>query len=80
MEESGDEELEAVVVDPVCGTPVLAGGPGTVSLHHGGRTWRFCCEACRGHFATLVQRAILADALVAGRLLSPRERPRWSVA
>jgi YHS domain-containing protein len=80
MEELGGEELEAVVVDPVCETPVIAGAPGTLSLQHGGHTWRFCSEACRGHFVRQLQRAILADALAAGRLLSPRERQRWSVA
>lgn len=74
------EEQDVVVIDPVCGAPVLAGDQDTVSLRHAGRTWRFCSQACRGRFARQAERALLEEALHAGRLLALRGRARWGVA
>jgi len=74
------EELDAVVIDPVCGAPVLAGDRETVSLRHAGRTWRFCSQACRGRFAREAERAVLDEALRAGRLFGLRGRARWGTA
>lgn len=76
----GGEELEAVVVDPVCGAPVLAGDPATLTLRYAGRSWHFCGSACRARFAQEAERALLAEALRAGRLLSYRARARWGSA
>ena len=78
----GDEAKSsgAVVVDPVCGKPLLALGVATVSLDHAGRTWHFCGQACRGRFALLAEHAVLGEALRAGRLLRRGARPRWGVA
>jgi YHS domain-containing protein len=76
----GGEELEAAAIDPVCGAAVAAGQPGSASLRHAGRTWRFCGPACRGRFARLAEQALLSEALRAGRLLSRRSRARWGVA
>lgn len=76
----GGDELEAVVVDPVCGSPVLAGDPGTLTLRYAGRGWHFCSSACRARFAQEAERALLAEALRAGRLLSYRARARWGSA
>lgn len=76
----GGEELEAVVVDPICGEPVLAGDPATVTLRYAGRGWHFCSDACRARFAQAAERALLAEALRAGRLLSHRGRARWGSA
>jgi YHS domain-containing protein len=79
-EHGGGEEPEAVVVDPVCGAPVVAGDAATVSLRHAGHTWRFCGPGCRTRFARLAEQALLAEALRAGRLLLPRARVRWGSA
>jgi len=73
-------EQDAVVIDPICGAPVLVGDEETVSLRHAGRTWRFCSQDCRGRFAQQAERAVLEQALRAGRLLSLRGRFRWGSA
>ena len=75
----GDEE-DVVVVDPVCGEPVLPGDGATVSLRHHGRTWRFCGPVCRAHFLELAERARMGEALKTGRFFSPDRRVRWGVA
>jgi YHS domain-containing protein len=80
MREDGGEELELVVIDPVCGAAVPAGDAATVSLRHAGHTWRFCGQGCRTRFAWLAERARLGEALRAGRLLVPRARVRWGAA
>jgi YHS domain-containing protein len=73
------EEQDVVVIDPICGAPVLAGDLETVSLRHAGRTWRFCSQDCCGRFARQAEQAILEESLRAGRLLTPRGRARWGV-
>lgn len=70
----------AVEIDPVCGAPVSPAAEGAVVLRHAGRSYRFCSQACRGRFAREAERAALGEALVAGRLLSHRARPRWGLA
>jgi len=75
-----DGEQDAVVVDPVCGAPILADDEATMSLRHGGTTWRFCGQACRTQFIRLAERARMGEALKTGRFFSPRERVRWGVA
>jgi YHS domain-containing protein len=74
------EEQGAVVIDPICGAPVLVGDEETLSLRLAGRTWSFCSQGCRGRFAQQAERAVLEEALRAGRLLSRRARARWGVA
>ncbi len=74
------EAEQAATVDPVCGAPVAAGDARAVSLEVGGRTFRFCGPACRGHFARAAERAALAEALRAGRLFRHRGRVRWGTA
>lgn len=74
------EELAAAGIDPICGAPVPAGDAASVSLRHAGQTWRFCGPECRARFARTLERARLAEALRAGRLLTHRARPRWGAA
>lgn len=78
--DDGGEDLEVVVVDPVCGEPLVASDEETVTLSHEGRVFRFCGPACRASFARQVERAVLAEALTGGRLLAQRARARWGVA
>jgi YHS domain-containing protein len=70
----------AMVVDPVCGKPLLALGVATVRLDHAGQTWHFCGPACLGRFARLAEHAVLDEALRAGRLLRRGARARWGTA
>lgn len=74
------EEEDGVVIDPICGEPVLVGDEDTLSLCLAGRTWRFCSQDCRGRFARRAERAVLEEALKAGRLLTLRGRARWGTA
>jgi YHS domain-containing protein len=74
------EAQEAEAVDPICGSAVRPDDRGAASLRHAGRTWRFCGPACRALFARRAERAVLAEALRAGRLLSHRGRVRWGAA
>lgn len=74
------DEAGAVVVDPVCGAPILASDPATVALRLHDRTWRFCGERCRTRFIGLAERARVGEAWRTGRLFAPRQRVRWGVA
>ena len=74
----GDEA--AVVVDPVCGTALLAGEGGVVVVEHHERTWRFCSERCRDRFLHIAERVRLDEAARRGALFAPGARVRWAQA
>lgn len=74
------DEGEGMVLDPVCGQPVLLSDDDTVSLRHHGRLFHFCGAACRGRFISLADRIRLEEAAKRGALFEPRARIRWGVA
>jgi YHS domain-containing protein len=72
------EADEGVAVDPVCGRPLLT--EDAERLVHRGRTVHFCSTGCRDRFARAAERVRLDEALHAGWLFNPGERPRWGTA
>ena len=69
---------EAVVVDPVCGCPVLV--EDAASAEHDGHTFHFCSDGCRERFLVLAERVHLEELLRSGALLRAQGRVRWGQA
>jgi YHS domain-containing protein len=69
---------DAVVVDPMCGCPVLV--EDAASAEHEGHTFHFCSDGCRDRFLNLAERVRLQERLRFGALLTPGGRTAWGRA
>jgi YHS domain-containing protein len=76
----GDESSDGVVVDPVCGCPILLCDEENPSLRHEGRTWHFCSDRCRTRFLQLAARVHAGEVARLGALFTASEKIRWGVA
>ncbi|HET9554712.1 MAG TPA: YHS domain-containing protein [Anaeromyxobacteraceae bacterium] len=80
MTGDGDEANDGVVVDPVCGCPLLLEDDDNRSLEHDGRTWHFCSDGCRTRFLQVAARVHASEVAKLGALFTASERIRWGVA
>jgi YHS domain-containing protein len=72
-------ELDAPIVDPICGRFLAAG---LVALHYDyrGRRWHFCSDRCRQRFLRVAARIHADEVARLGALFDTSEKVRWGQA